>query len=114
MDLISIGTIFYIIENLILPLGSFIILLIFLLFFVKLINKDQIDIFYNAQFMEPKKAKSYLEQIKKEKLEKEFETLLNYKKLFDSHKKEYLKLREEGIGVRDIVAKLNPNDEEKK
>lgn len=111
MDLISTSTVFYIIENLILPLGSSFFLLFFLLALGKQLKQDQIDIFYNGKFMEPKAAKSYLAQIRKEKMEKEFEVLLGYKKLFESHKKEFMKLREDGVGVREIIKKLNPPQE---
>lgn len=113
MSFISISTVFYIIDNLILPLASTIILLTLLLVLAKQLKQDQIDIFYNGQFMEPKKARSYLAQLKKEKLEKEFETLLSYDKLFESHKKEYMKLREDGLGVKMIISKLNPQTEDK-
>lgn len=113
MNFISVSTIFYIIDNLIVPLASTILMLLFLLFFINLIKKDQLDIFNNAQFMEPKKARSYLEQVRKEKIEKEFEILLGYEKLFETHRKDYLKLRNEGLGVKDIIFKINPPEKEK-
>lgn len=114
MDILSLSTVFYVIDNLILPLGSTFLVLFFLLFLAKMVQQDQKDIFRGAEFMEPKQAREYLAKKKKERIENEFEMLLNYKKLYESHKKDFIKLREDGFGIKEIVSTLNPEDDNKK
>lgn len=112
MNFISSSTIFYILDSVVLPLGSTILMIFFFVILGRQLKQDQIDIFYNGKFMEPKKAKSYLAQIRKEKMEREFQTLVDYERLFEQHRKEYLKLRDEGVGIKQAIAKVNPPKED--
>lgn len=110
MQWLSTGGIFYIIDNIILPLGTSIVLLFFLLFLIRIMKKDQLDIFNNPKVMNPKEAKTYIQQVKKEKIQKEFETLCKYEKLDESHKAGFVRLREDGIGIKEAIQELNPMD----
>merc|ERR1711991_1307795 len=56
--------------------------------------------------MNPKDAKSYIKKMRKEKAEKEFDTLLRYGKLKEGDSAEYLKLREENMAIKEILHKL--------
>ncbi len=108
MEWLSSGSIFYFIDKLLLPLGSTIITLLFLLFLGKMMKDDQLDIFPNAQMMSTSDAKSYLKKLKQEKLAKEFETLIKHEMLLESDKTEFLKLRESGMGTMEVIKKIRP------
>lgn len=77
-------------------------------------RQDQLDIFNDPQVMTPKDARAYLKQVKREKIEKEFDTLCKYEKLKEENKANFLKLREEGVGIKETIQQLSPVDDEDK
>lgn len=111
MQWISSSGIFYIVHDFVLPIGGTIIGLSFLLFLIKMMKDDQLGLFFNGKMMSPSDAKAYIKQQRKEKMEKEFDTILKYGMLQENQKSEFMELREDGKSIKAIINKLTPKDE---